>query len=134
MPPGCVRPGYMGVLALDGPQRMRGTHQSRYARACACACLVPTALRVLDVLGVCVFVICTHARLQAGNYVPDEVASNLVALIASTPELQAYSVQKMYMALANEGNHVSIVHSMSAADPYVREWNGRRREVQQQCE
>eukprot|EP01116_Phalansterium_solitarium_P022013 TRINITY_DN7106_c0_g1_i1.p1 TRINITY_DN7106_c0_g1~~TRINITY_DN7106_c0_g1_i1.p1 ORF type:complete len:812 (+),score=368.44 TRINITY_DN7106_c0_g1_i1:73-2508(+) len=45
----------------------------------------------------------------AGNYVPDEVASNLVALIAATPDLQSYSAQKMYIALANESSHQILV-------------------------
>jgi AP-1 complex subunit gamma-1 len=52
----------------------------------------------------------------AGNYVPDEVASNLVNLIAATPgmldcillhlmyslEIHSYASQKMYMALTND--------------------------------
>lgn len=35
----------------------------------------------------------------AGDFVSDEVISNLIAVITQTPELQSYAVQKMYIAL-----------------------------------
>jgi AP-1 complex subunit gamma-1 len=42
----------------------------------------------------------------AGNYVPEEVAANLISLIASTPELHSYSVQKLYIALTSDAHQV----------------------------
>jgi len=41
----------------------------------------------------------------AGNYVPEETTANLVNLVAATPELHAYAVQKMYMSLIDSGIH-----------------------------
>ncbi|KYQ91955.1 clathrin-adaptor gamma chain [Tieghemostelium lacteum] len=38
----------------------------------------------------------------AGNFIPDEVPSNLVQLISSSPELSSYAVQKFYLALAQD--------------------------------
>jgi len=55
---------------------------------------VDTILRVLSI---------------AGNYVPEEVPCNLVTLIASTPELHSYSVQKMYIALTNDMSQQTLV-------------------------
>lgn len=37
--------------------------------------------------------------LQAGNYVREEVLSNFIRLVAHTPELQAYTVHKLYTSL-----------------------------------
>lgn len=36
---------------------------------------------------------------KAGNYVREEVLSNFIRLVTHTPELQAYTVQKLYAAL-----------------------------------
>eukprot|EP01132_Coremiostelium_polycephalum_P006798 gene6798-8434_t len=38
----------------------------------------------------------------AGSFIPDEVPSNLIQLISSTPELSSYAVQKLYLALATD--------------------------------
>ncbi|KAK5584544.1 hypothetical protein RB653_006157 [Dictyostelium firmibasis] len=38
----------------------------------------------------------------AGNFIPDEVPSNLIQLISSTPELSSYAVQKLYLALKQD--------------------------------
>jgi AP-1 complex subunit gamma-1 len=55
---------------------------------------VDTILRVLSI---------------AGNHVPEEVSCNLVTLIASTPELHSYAVQKMYIALTTDTTQQSLV-------------------------
>ncbi|KAF2075496.1 hypothetical protein CYY_003188 [Polysphondylium violaceum] len=38
----------------------------------------------------------------AGSFIPDEVPSNLIQLISSTPELSSYAVQKLYLALSSD--------------------------------
>ncbi|EGG18708.1 clathrin-adaptor gamma chain [Cavenderia fasciculata] len=38
----------------------------------------------------------------AGNFIPDEVPSNLVQLICSTPELSSYAVQKLYLSVQSD--------------------------------
>jgi len=38
----------------------------------------------------------------AGSFIPDEVPSNLIQLISSTPELSSYAVQKLYLALSTD--------------------------------
>jgi hypothetical protein len=43
---------------------------------------------------------------QAGQYVSEEVASNLIAIIVQTPELHLYAVQKMYLALLKDTSQV----------------------------
>eukprot|EP01121_Diplochlamys_sp_Union-15-3_P013138 TRINITY_DN4040_c0_g2_i5.p1 TRINITY_DN4040_c0_g2~~TRINITY_DN4040_c0_g2_i5.p1 ORF type:complete len:828 (-),score=149.24 TRINITY_DN4040_c0_g2_i5:70-2553(-) len=45
----------------------------------------------------------------AGSFVPDEVCSNLIALIAQTPELQSYAVHKMYLSLSNDVTQQSMI-------------------------
>eukprot|EP01117_Protostelium_nocturnum_P002092 TRINITY_DN12733_c0_g1_i1.p1 TRINITY_DN12733_c0_g1~~TRINITY_DN12733_c0_g1_i1.p1 ORF type:complete len:815 (-),score=305.97 TRINITY_DN12733_c0_g1_i1:72-2516(-) len=55
---------------------------------------VDTILRVLSI---------------AGNCVSDEVCSNLVGLIASSPELHSYAVQKMVIALTNDYTQQTLV-------------------------
>jgi len=40
----------------------------------------------------------------AGTYVPDEVSAHLVNLVASSPEIHSYAVQKMYVALTTDLN------------------------------
>jgi AP-1 complex subunit gamma-1 len=42
------------------------------------------------------------ANLQAGNYVKEQILSSFVRLIATTPDLQTYSVQKLYAALKDD--------------------------------
>ena len=37
--------------------------------------------------------------VQAGNYVQEKILSSFIRLIAITPDLQTYSVQKLYAAL-----------------------------------
>jgi AP-1 complex subunit gamma-1 len=45
----------------------------------------------------------------AGQYVTDEISSNLISLIANTPDLHAYAVQKMYLALTEDISQQSLV-------------------------
>lgn len=40
--------------------------------------------------------------LQAGNYVKEQILSSFVRLIATTPDLQTYSVQKLYASLKSD--------------------------------
>jgi AP-1 complex subunit gamma-1 len=40
--------------------------------------------------------------IQAGNYVKEQILSSFVRLIATTPDLQTYSVQKLYAALKDD--------------------------------
>lgn len=40
----------------------------------------------------------------AGTYIPDDVSNHLVNLVASSPELHSYAVQKMYVALSTDLN------------------------------
>eukprot|EP01121_Diplochlamys_sp_Union-15-3_P013136 TRINITY_DN4040_c0_g2_i1.p1 TRINITY_DN4040_c0_g2~~TRINITY_DN4040_c0_g2_i1.p1 ORF type:complete len:738 (-),score=127.72 TRINITY_DN4040_c0_g2_i1:25-2238(-) len=47
----------------------------------------------------------------AGSYVPDDVCSNLIALIAQTPELQSYAVHKMYLSLSNDISQQSMIQA-----------------------
>ncbi len=42
---------------------------------------------------------------------PEETTANLVNLVAATPELHAYAVQKMYMALIDSGIH-QVTHTV----------------------
>lgn len=37
-----------------------------------------------------------------GSHVPDETAANLIALVASSPDVQSYAVQKMYVSLQTD--------------------------------
>lgn len=41
-------------------------------------------------------------KTQAGNYVKEQILSSFVRLIATTPELQTYSVQKLYASLKDD--------------------------------
>ncbi|PRP77490.1 AP-1 complex subunit gamma-1 [Planoprotostelium fungivorum] len=59
---------------------------------------VDTILRVLQI---------------AGNCVPDEVCYNLINLVASSPELHTYGVQKMYMSLTNDHTQQTLVQVAS---------------------
>eukprot|EP01137_Pigoraptor_chileana_P033022 Opistho-2@23321 len=40
--------------------------------------------------------------INAGNYVRDDVVSSLISLIQNTPELHAYTVQKLYLAVQED--------------------------------
>jgi AP-1 complex subunit gamma-1 len=44
----------------------------------------------------------TNLVHQAGNYVKEQILSSFVRLIATTPDLQTYSVQKLYAALKED--------------------------------
>ncbi|GAA97954.1 hypothetical protein E5Q_04634 [Mixia osmundae IAM 14324] len=44
----------------------------------------------------------------AGNYVREEVLSNFIRLVSHTPELQAYTVQKLYSALRQDVSQESL--------------------------
>jgi len=45
----------------------------------------------------------------AGNHVSEEVTSNLINLIASSPELHEYAVQRMFSALKEDNNQQTLV-------------------------
>jgi AP-1 complex subunit gamma-1 len=45
----------------------------------------------------------------AGNSVPEDVAANLINLIASSPELHEYAVQKMYSALKEDLSQQTLI-------------------------
>jgi AP-1 complex subunit gamma-1 len=45
---------------------------------------------------------------QAGNHVREEVLSGFIRLMCHTPELQAYTVQKLYSALKNDVSQESL--------------------------
>lgn len=45
---------------------------------------------------------------QAGNYVREEVLSAFVRLVCHTPELQAYTAQKLYLALRQDVSQESL--------------------------
>mgnify|MGYP003624107538 CR=1 FL=1 len=43
-----------------------------------------------------------YEQFQAGNYVKEQILSSFVRLIATTPDLQTYSVQKLYASLKED--------------------------------
>ncbi|EFA84585.1 clathrin-adaptor gamma chain [Heterostelium album PN500] len=45
-----------------------------------------------------------RVMLIAGNFIPDEVPSNLIQLISSNPDLSSYAVQKLYLSLVSESS------------------------------
>jgi AP-1 complex subunit gamma-1 len=47
----------------------------------------------------------------AGQYVSEEVASNLISIIVQTPELHLYAVQKMYLALLKDTSQQALVRA-----------------------
>jgi AP-1 complex subunit gamma-1 len=51
----------------------------------------------------------TRILVIAGSYVPDEVISSTAHIISSTPELQAYSVHKLYRALKDNTDQQGLV-------------------------
>jgi AP-1 complex subunit gamma-1 len=44
----------------------------------------------------------------AGNYVKEQILSSFIRLIATTPELQTYAVQKLYVSLKNDISQESL--------------------------
>lgn len=46
--------------------------------------------------------------LQAGNFVREEVLSAFIRLVAHTPELQAYTASKLYLALKSDISQESL--------------------------
>lgn len=65
---------------------------------------VDTMLRVLKLVSLYFSpdVVLTNLVHQAGNYVKEQILSSFVRLIATTPDLQTYSVQKLYAALKED--------------------------------
>jgi AP-1 complex subunit gamma-1 len=49
-----------------------------------------------------------ESTIQAGNYVREEVLSAFVRLVCHTPELQAYTSQKLYLALRQDVSQESL--------------------------
>ena len=48
------------------------------------------------------------AVYQAGNYVREDVFSNFIRLVAHTPELQSYTVHKLYLSLRSDVSQESL--------------------------
>lgn len=67
---------------------------------------VDTMLRVLKLVSLYfLFLSVSTSHLihtQAGNYVKEQILSSFVRLIATTPDLQTYSVQKLYASLKDD--------------------------------
>ena len=47
-------------------------------------------------------------RMQAGNFVREEILSAFIRLVAHTPELQAYTASKLYTALRSDISQESL--------------------------
>ena len=45
---------------------------------------------------------------QAGNFVREEILSAFIRLVAHTPELQAYTASKLYLALKSDISQESL--------------------------
>lgn len=45
---------------------------------------------------------------QAGNFVREEILSSFVRLVCHTPELQFYTVQRLYQALSSDLSQESL--------------------------
>ena len=50
-----------------------------------------------------------HSPLQAGTYVRDDAVANLIQLIGGAQELHAYSVRRLYSALAEDISQVLLL-------------------------
>lgn len=50
----------------------------------------------------------TGLSLQAGNFVREEILSAFIRLVAHTPELQAYTASKLYLALKADLSQESL--------------------------
>lgn len=50
----------------------------------------------------------TSSPLQAGTHVRDDAVANLTQLIGEAQELHAYSVRRLYSALAEDISQVSL--------------------------
>lgn len=46
--------------------------------------------------------------IQAGNFVREEILSAFIRLVAHTPELQAYTASKLYLALKSDISQESL--------------------------
>ena len=46
--------------------------------------------------------------VQAGNFVREEILSAFIRLVAHTPELQAYTASKLYLALKSDISQESL--------------------------
>ncbi len=60
---------------------------------------VDNMTRILSIVGVSRHLV---SRLQAGEHVSDEICNSFVNLVACSPELQAYSVHRLYRAMLEE--------------------------------
>lgn len=52
----------------------------------------------------------SRSPLQAGAYVRDDAVANLTQLIGGAQELHAYSVRRLYSALAKDISQVLLHH------------------------
>lgn len=71
---------------------------------------IDTVLRVLKLVGMSITGHNDRALffLQAGNFVREEILSAFIRLVAHTPELQAYTVSKLFLALKADISQESL--------------------------
>lgn len=50
----------------------------------------------------------SNCLFQAGNFVREEILSAFIRLVAHTPELQAYTASKLYLALKSDISQESL--------------------------
>lgn len=60
----------------------------------------------------------TSLRIQAGTYVRDDAVANLTQLIGEAQELHAYSVRRLYSALAEDISQVSLSFPSSGSPTF----------------
>lgn len=63
---------------------------------------IDTVLRVLKLVCLPTSIYLNLNFYQAGNYVREQILSSFIRLIATTPEMQTYCVQKLYAALRSD--------------------------------
>ncbi len=70
---------------------------------------IDTVLRVLKLVRFFPYLDDLHLIwLQAGNFVREEILSSFIRLVAHTPELQAYTASKLYLALKADLSQESL--------------------------
>lgn len=71
---------------------------------------IDTFLRVLKLVSTPSFshLASAHHAFQAGNFVREEILSAFIRLVAHTPELQAYTASKLYVALRSDISQESL--------------------------
>lgn len=74
--------------------------------------MVPTLVRAQVIM-----LTCLCLPLQAGTYVRDDAVANLIQLIGGAQELHAYSVHRLYSALAEDISQVLTLSWSRAIHP-----------------